>query len=72
MPMADLTPREVDVLRLAARGMKDAQIAHELHGRDGSPLSAHHVAHVMASARHKLGASSRTHAVAMAVRAGLA
>lgn len=70
--MTALTPREVDVLRLAALGLKDAQIAHELRRRDGASLSAHTVAHLMASARHKLGASSRTHAVALAVRAGIA
>lgn len=69
---ASLTPRELDVLRLAAEGLKDAQIAHELRKRDGAKLSAHTVAHVMASARHKLGASSRTHAVAIAVRMGVA
>lgn len=61
-----LTPREIDVLRLAAMGLKDAQIAHELG------VSAHHVGHVMASAREKLGANSRTQAVAIAVRAGVA
>ena len=64
--MTPLTPRELDVLRLAALGLTDAQIAHELR------LSAHHVGHVMASACHKLGASSRTQAVAIAVRAGRA
>lgn len=61
-----LTPRELDVLRLAATGLPDKAIAAELR------VSAHHVAHVMASARHKLGATSRTHAVAIAVRGGLA
>jgi LuxR family quorum sensing-dependent transcriptional regulator len=61
-----LTPREVEALRLAALGLTDAQIAHEMG------ISAHHVAHVVASARHKLGAASRTQAVAIAVRMGLA
>ena len=67
-----LTPRELDVLRLAARGMTDKEIAHELRRRDGADLSAHTVGHVMAAARHKLGACSRTHAVAIAVRSGVA
>ena len=67
-----LTPRELDVLKLAALGLTDAQIACELHRRDGRPLSEDSVGHVMASACRKLGASSRTHAVAIAVRAGAA
>ena len=64
--MSPLTSREVAVLRLAAAGMPDKAIAASLG------LSPHHVAHLMASARHKLGAASRTHAVAIAVRGGLA
>lgn len=63
--MKPLTPRELDVLRLVAAGMTDKEIGYRLH------LSAHTVAHVVSAARHKLDASSRSQAVATAVREGL-
>jgi len=62
---AGLTPREVEVLAKLAEGLGNKAIAQELH------ISAHtakfHVAQIIA----KLDASSRAHAVAKALRAGL-
>ena len=60
-----LTPREADALRLAAEGRTDKGIARELR------ISAHTVSHLIYSARHKLGADSRAHAVAIAMRLGI-
>jgi DNA-binding CsgD family transcriptional regulator len=60
-----LTSRELDVLRLLAAGRTDKEIAACLR------LSLHTVAHLVASARRKLGADSRAHAVAIGVREGL-
>lgn len=57
-----LTPRERQVLALVAEGLTDKEIACHLY------LSAHTVAHVVLTARHKLGASSRAHAVALMLR----
>jgi DNA-binding NarL/FixJ family response regulator len=60
-----LTPREVEVLRLVARGMGDAAIAERL------VVSPHTVHRHVANIRTKLGLSSRSAAVAYAARHGL-
>ena len=60
-----LTRRELDVLRLVARGMSDAQIADEL------VLSPHTVHRHVANVRSKLRLPSRSAAVAYASREGL-
>jgi DNA-binding NarL/FixJ family response regulator len=63
--LGDLTPRELEVLRLVARGMSDGEIAGEL------VLSPHTVHRHVANVRTKLGLSSRAAAVAYAAREGL-
>jgi DNA-binding NarL/FixJ family response regulator len=61
-----LSPREFDVLKLLARGMENAQIAHEL---DISPRTVkNHVSSILS----KLGLTSRLQAAIYAVRRGLA
>jgi ATP/maltotriose-dependent transcriptional regulator MalT len=55
-----LSPREIDILRLVARGLGDARIAERLF------LSPHTVHRHMANIRTKLGVSSRAAAVAQA------
>jgi len=60
-----LTPRELDVLRLAAQGLSNPDIAREL------VLSEHTVHRHLANILRKLGLSSRVAAAAWAVRAGL-
>lgn len=60
-----LTAREQDVLRLLARGRSNRQIGEELF-ITGKTASVH-VSNILA----KLGASSRTEAVAIAYRQGL-
>jgi DNA-binding NarL/FixJ family response regulator len=60
-----LTAREQDVLRLLARGRSNRQIGEELF-ISGKTASVH-VSNILA----KLGASSRTEAVAIAYRQGL-
>ncbi len=61
----DLTPREVEILQLVARGMSDAQIAERL------VLSPHTVHRHVANIRVKLRQPSRSAAVAYAARSGL-
>jgi ATP/maltotriose-dependent transcriptional regulator MalT len=61
----DLSPREVDILRLVAQGLSDAQIADQLF------LSPHTVHRHVANVRTKLGVSSRAAAVAQATRHGV-
>lgn len=64
-PLEQLSPRELDVLRLIARGMENAEIAAALHI---SPSTAkNHVSSVLA----KLGLPSRVQAAIYAVRSGL-
>jgi DNA-binding CsgD family transcriptional regulator len=60
-----LSPRELDVLRLVADGLSDAEIAQRLF------LSPHTVHRHVANARTKLRLPSRAAAVAYATRAGL-
>lgn len=61
----DLTARELEVLRLVAAGLGDAEIAERL------VVSPHTVHRHVANVRAKLGLPSRAAAVAYAARAGL-
>jgi DNA-binding CsgD family transcriptional regulator len=63
--LGELTPRELDVLRLVAQGLSDAEIAERL------VLSQHTVHRHVANVRSKLRLPSRAAAVAYAARAGL-
>ncbi len=64
-PIEQLSPRELDVLRLIARGMENAQIAASLNI---SPRTAkNHVSSILT----KLGLPSRVQAAIYAVRRGL-
>ncbi|HET9740582.1 MAG TPA: helix-turn-helix transcriptional regulator [Solirubrobacteraceae bacterium] len=63
--LGELTPREIEILRLAAQGLSDAEIAERL------VLSHHTVHRHVANVRTKLRLPSRTAAVAYAARAGL-
>jgi DNA-binding NarL/FixJ family response regulator len=63
--LAELTPREIEILRLVAQGLNDAEIAERL------VLSQHTVHRHVANVRTKLRLPSRTAAVAYAARAGL-
>ncbi len=62
---AALTPRELDVLRLVARGLGNKEIAAELD------LSTHTVKYHLAAVLTKLGVRSRTEAVSRGIRTGL-
>ncbi|HEX6025458.1 MAG TPA: helix-turn-helix transcriptional regulator [Solirubrobacter sp.] len=64
-PVGELTPREIEVPRLAARGLSDAEIAEQL------TLSPHTVHRHVANVRAKLRMPSRAAAVAHATRSGL-
>ncbi|MGH7471686.1 MAG: response regulator [Longimicrobiales bacterium] len=64
-PRTDLTGREIEVLRLAARGFRNRDIAHVLL-RSEETVKVH-LKHVMA----KLGARDRTEAVTIALRRGI-
>jgi DNA-binding NarL/FixJ family response regulator len=63
--LAELTPREREVLVLIARGFPNKRIARELTLSEKTVKT--HVGHVLA----KLGVSDRTQAAVIAVRAGL-
>lgn len=63
--LTDLTPRELDVLRLVAEGLSNGEIAERL------VVSPHTVHRHVANARAKLQLPSRAAAVAYAARAGL-
>jgi DNA-binding NarL/FixJ family response regulator len=62
---AALSPREVEVLSLVARGMANKEIAHELGTAPGTVKI--HVQNILA----KLNASDRTHAVTLALQRGI-
>lgn len=64
-PRVDLTPRELEVLRLAAKGLRNRGIAREI-GRTEETVKVH-LKHVMA----KLGVEDRTQAVTLALRRGI-
>jgi len=61
----DLTPREIEVLKLLAAGVSNQQIAEEL------TLSLHTVRNHVQNVIFKLGAHSKLEAVATAVREGI-
>ena len=65
LPAAALTPREVEVLALAARGFSNKEIAQQL-GTAGGTVKTQ-VQSILA----KLRASDRTHAVTLAVERGI-
>lgn len=60
-----LTPREVEVLQLVARGLANKEIARELGAAAGTVKM--HVQNILA----KLGATDRTHAVTIAIQRGI-
>lgn len=64
-PAGELTPRELEVLRLVAQGLSDAEIAERL------VVSPHTVHRHVANVRTKLRLPSRAAAVAYASREGL-
>jgi DNA-binding NarL/FixJ family response regulator len=65
MFQAVLTNREVEVLRLVARGMRNKEIAAELNISDETVQG--HVKNILA----KLAVHDRTEAVAVAIRRGI-
>ena len=64
-PRLDLTPREVEVLRLTAKGLGNRDIARVI-GRTEETVKVH-LKHVMA----KLGVTARTEAVTLAIQRGI-
>jgi DNA-binding NarL/FixJ family response regulator len=65
VPRVDLTPRELEVLRLAAKGLRNRDIARVI-GRTDETVKVH-LKHVMA----KLGVEDRTEAVTLALQRGI-
>ena len=65
VPRVDLTAREHDVLRLAAKGLRNRHIA-QILGRSEETVKVH-LKHVMA----KLGVEDRTEAVTLALQRGI-
>lgn len=64
-PGVDLTARELDVLRLVARGLSNKEIAADLG------ITTHTVKYHVAAVLEKLDVRSRTEAVSLGVRRGL-
>jgi len=64
-PLESLTPREQEVLERIADGLSNKEIAAQLS------ISEHTVKFHIASILSKLGATSRTEAVTLAIRQGL-
>jgi len=62
---ADLTARELEVLRLVARGLSNKEIAADLG------ITTHTVKYHLAAVLEKLDVRSRTEAVSLGVRTGL-
>lgn len=63
-PLATLSPRELEVLEMAARGLTNAQIARSLF------VTVHAVKFHLAGIYRKLGVGNRTEAAVMYLRAG--
>ena len=61
----DLTPRQVEILRLIAKGNANKQIADRLEIGEATVKS--HITNILS----KLGANDRTHAVAIALKRGI-
>jgi two-component system, NarL family, response regulator YdfI len=64
-PLEEITAREIEILRLLARGMMNKEIAAQLR------ISEHTVKFHISSILEKLGASTRTEAVSLGIRRGL-
>ncbi len=60
-----LSPREIDVLRLVAKGASNKEIAHQLHISEATVKS--HLLHIFA----KLEVNDRTQAVTVAIQRGI-
>ncbi len=63
-PLATLSPRELEVLEMAARGLTNAQIANGLY------VTVHAVKFHLAGIYRKLGVGNRTEAAVVYLRAG--
>jgi two-component system, NarL family, response regulator len=64
-PRIDLTEREIEVLRLAAKGLRNAEIARVI-GRAEGTVKAH-----LRTVHQKLGVEDRTEAVTLALQRGI-